>query len=100
MSKSALDPNGLPLEKRLMELIRERLDGGESELETLPNGHVCGHVVTRRFEGMDYAQRRAIIRAAIEAGKEAGELSNDDVSLISTLLTYTPDEWQLATQES
>lgn len=103
MSKSKkppvrLKPNG-KLEARLMKLLRRQLDAGGSDLETLPNGNVCGHVVSKRFEGCDYAERRSMIREVINESRRNGELSAADITKISTLLTYTPGEWQLATQD-
>lgn len=81
--------------EKLKAVVEEMLDG-EADLETLPNGHVCGHVISPHFRDKDYEDRRALIKQAIEEGRQAGRLDATDVQRISTLLTYTPEEWSVA----
>ncbi len=87
------------LEERLRGILIEGL-GGEADLETLPNGHVCGHVISPQFEGLDYENRRKKIRELLDAKQEAGDLSKEDRLNVSTLLTYTPAEWSVATTDT
>ncbi len=78
------------LEEKLRRIIADDLQG-RAELETLPNGHVCG-VVSPLFEGKDYYNRRVLIREALRKHKE---LSDEEQLRVSTLLTYTPSEWKV-----
>ena len=87
------------LETKLAEAVRTRLDG-EVDLETLPNGHVCGHIVSRQFQGLDYEQRRGKIRDALQSARTDGELTDQEMLQVSTLLTYTPEEWSVASTDS
>ncbi len=82
------------LEQKLNRIVKEDLQGS-AELETLPNGHVCGDVVSPFFEGKDYHDRRVIIREALRKHVDNGEISPDEQLQVSTLLTYTPAEWSV-----
>ncbi|MCC7293728.1 MAG: hypothetical protein IT449_16850 [Phycisphaerales bacterium] len=82
------------LQDRLAQIVRTRLKG-EADLETLPNEHVCGHVISPLFMDLDYQDRRRIIRKALDEAIEEGILVPSDQPLISTLLTYTPAEWSV-----
>lgn len=82
------------LQEKLTRIIEEDLRG-TAELETLSNGRVTGDVICRQFEGKDYADRRAIIRDAINGRIDCGYLTPDEAANVSTLLTYTPDEWDV-----
>ena len=75
-------------EQKLKELIEKHLEAGRAELETLPDGHVCGHVISPEFHGKSYEQRRNRLKEITEQ-----ELNREDLLKISTLLTYTPEEW-------
>ena len=75
-------------EQRLKELIEKHLEAGQAELETLPDSHVCGHVIPPEFRGKSYEQRRNRLKEITEQ-----ELDREDLLKISTLLTYTPEEW-------
>jgi hypothetical protein len=87
------------LRDRLARLIEDRLDDGKADLETLPNGHVSGHVVSSEFENQDYEQRRIRIREMLDDAVRRGDLDPDDPPRISTLLTYTPAEWTVASTD-
>jgi len=82
------------LHEKLMRIIAEDLRG-KAELETLPNGRVTGDVISPQFEGKDYADRRALIRDAITRRVDSGYLTPDEAVNVDTLLTYTPDEWDV-----
>lgn len=75
-------------EEKLKRLFEENLKDGQARLETMANGHVSGHVVSSEFRGMTYEKRRARLRQLTE-----GALSKAELIQISTLLTYTPEEW-------
>lgn len=81
-----------PLIKRL-ERVFQALPGGQAHLEELPNGSVSGHVLSSGFEGLDYEARRRLIRETLDTAKDKGYLKEDELLLVSTLLTYTPAEW-------
>jgi len=87
------------LEEKLRRIVKDDLEGS-AELETLPNGHVSGDVVSPLFEDKDYHDRRQLVREAIQKHVASGELSPDEQLQISTLLTYTPAEWDVATSDS
>ncbi len=78
------------LEKKLKTCIEQGLRGGHAELETLSNGHVSGLVVADEFEGLDYEQRRKLLRQLFNEKLSAAERKNIDV-----LLTYSPAEWNV-----
>ncbi|MEW6249721.1 MAG: hypothetical protein AB1716_03680 [Planctomycetota bacterium] len=80
------------LKVRLERVLRE-LPDGQTHLEELPNGHVCGHVISSAFEDRDYEDRRKMIRQKLDEALAANRLRYEDMTLISTLLTYTPEEW-------
>lgn len=83
------------IQQKLTVIVRNRLANGDADLETLPNGHVCGHVVSSEFDGRDYEDRRERIRAVIDECVKDGDLTQSEAAQISTLLTYTPDEWSV-----
>lgn len=76
--------------QKLTELFEGQLADGKADLETLANGHVCGHVVSSEFNAMTYEQRRARLKQITEQALRPEELLK-----ISTLLTYTPEEWSV-----
>lgn len=80
------------IEEKMRTVIERGLKGGKADLETLPNGHVTGHVISDEFVGLDYEARRNRIRDLLER-----ELGHDERIKVSTLLTYTPEEWSMAT---
>ena len=75
-------------EQKLKKLLETNLKEGQADLETLPNGHVCGHVISPEFDGKSYEERRARLKEITER-----ELNEQDLLKISALLTYTPEEW-------
>lgn len=81
------------LQEKLERIIHSGLVEARAELEVLPNGDVCGHVISTEFDGKMYEDRRKRLSRLWEKGVRDGELSSDDVAKISTLLTYTPAEW-------
>lgn len=83
------------IQEKLTEILRKQLANGNADLETLANGHVCGHVVSSEFVGRDYEDRRMRIREVIDECVTAGDLTRDEVVQISTLFAYTPDEWSV-----
>ena len=60
---------------------------------------IPAQVVSPEFDGQDYEARRGRIREVLDQAQQAGVLTREDLAQISTLLTYTPDEWS-ATLES
>lgn len=86
------------LAQRLKTLLEAALQDGFAELETLPNGHVSGDVVSAEFAGKDFESRRLRIRKVLESSNQAGDLTSEDLANVSTLLTYTPDEWSAVTE--
>ncbi len=88
------------LQDKLARLIEQRLKRGKADLETLPNGHVCGHVISSEFEDKDYERRRVRIREMLDEALTEGELEQADLLSVSTLLTYTPEEWSVATTDT
>lgn len=80
---------------RIARVIRDGIDGCETFLETEPSGRITGHVVATEFEGVTYEARRNKIRSVIDQAVAASELSADDAGKVSTLLTYTPEEWSV-----
>lgn len=91
-------PEGL--QDKLSKLIERRLENGMADLETLPNGHVSGHVISSEFEEKNYEQRRARIRQMLNEAVAGGELDRAEVLHVSTLLTYTPAEWAVASTDT
>lgn len=83
------------LQGKLNAILTSELDSGETDLETLPNGHVCGHVISREFHGKTYEQRRRRIKEIMETNLKPEELVS-----VSTLLTYTPEEWSYEPEKS
>jgi acid stress-induced BolA-like protein IbaG/YrbA len=78
---------------KVKEVLENGLEGCEAFLDTEPNGRVTGHVVAREFDDLSYEDRRKCIRAVIEEAVTSGRLTREDALSVSTLLTYTPDEW-------
>lgn len=87
----------MSLQERLASVIEMALREGRADLETLPNGHVCGHVISPEFLDKTFEERRQYLRTIIEA---SDKLDDSDREKISTLLTYTPDEWSYEPSES
>jgi len=81
-------------------VIESGLSAGRAELETLANGHVCGHVISSEFENLDYEARRDRLRLVIERAGAARKLLEAEILRISTLLTYTPEEWSVSLEEA
>lgn len=81
------------LEDRLRNALRAEPLNARGDLEALEDGKIFGHVVSDSFVDLDYEDRRKLIRVAIEKAVQSGSLTTDDVQNISTLLTYTPAEW-------
>jgi hypothetical protein len=89
-------PDARPLIDRLARALREHIDGATPRLEQLPNGHVCGALVAPAFDGQDFDARRRMYREAITHARQAGLLQAHDTPLISTILFYSPVEWENA----
>lgn len=81
------------LQEKLEAIFQKHLEDGNAELETLPNGHVCGHVITPEFDSKSYEERRARVRIILEKSVEEGNITDQERLNVSTLLTYTPDEY-------
>lgn len=79
------------VEEKLKTLIANRLRDGMADLEVLPNGRVVGHIISSEFEDLDYGDRRKRLWEIIDS-----ELSLEEKRKLSTLLTYTPEEWNVA----
>jgi len=88
------------LQGKLARLLKEGLKEGKADLETLPNGHVCGHVISSEFNRLDYQERRRRIRRVLDRAVSEGKLKASDLLRVSTLLTYTPAEWFVATADT
>ncbi len=85
-----------PLIDRLALALQEHIAGAAAKLEQLPNGHVCGALVAPAFEGQDFDVRRRLYRQALDQARRSGELQAEDMPLISTILFYSPVEWESA----
>ena len=83
------------LQQRIQKILTTKLKGCVTDLETLDNGDVCGHVVSSEFRRKSYQQRRNRIKKVLEE-----HLSANQMLKVSTLLTYTPEEWSAVTEES
>jgi acid stress-induced BolA-like protein IbaG/YrbA len=81
------------LAEQIKTVIETKLKDGYADLETLPNDHVCGHVVSSEFRAKSYEDRRKQIAEVLSQ-----HLDNDQMSYVSTLLAYTPEEWSYATE--
>ena len=79
------------------EKIKRVLEGGLREckaiLDAEVNGRVTGHVVAGEFDDLTYEIRRQRIRTVIDRAVVSGTLTKQDALSVSTLLTYTPEEW-------
>ena len=82
-------------QKKIENLIQQSIREARVELETLSNGHVCGHVISPEFDGVSHKDRRLRVREVLEEG-----LARDEMLNVSTLLTYTPAEWSWDLQQS
>lgn len=83
-----------PLQETLEEALKKVMsDATLEDVEILPNGHLCGHVISAEFSEMDHVERRAKLREAIDRLKE------EDRIRISTLLTFSPDEYNVELKE-
>lgn len=82
------------LQQKIELIVKENLAGGEVHLETLPNGHVCGDVISSAFEDKDYESRLAQLNKVLKDNLSSEELVN-----VSTLLTYTPVEWNVKLED-
>jgi acid stress-induced BolA-like protein IbaG/YrbA len=82
------------LSTKTKRVIESGLQQCEAFLDT-ELGRVTGHVVAGEFDQLDYDARRKKIRAVIDQAVASGELTQTDALSVSTLLTYTPDEWKV-----
>ena len=87
------------LQQKLNDVLTQGLDCDLADLETLSNGHVCGHVVSKEFDGLDFECRRKRIRDLIDQAVQDNRLTRQEALQISTLLTYTPIEWSGASMD-
>ena len=83
------------LQKKLESVLENGLKDGKTELETLSNAHVCGHVISSEFVDQSYEDRRKRIREIMEE-----HLENEELLKVSTLLMYTPEEWAFESTQS
>ena len=83
------------LEEKLSQALTRRLRDGQVDLERLPNGRVVGHVVSSEFDGLSYDDRRKRLWQIIDE-----ELTAEEARQVSTLLTYTPEEWNIPLQDT
>lgn len=81
--------------RKVKGLLEASIGQCEAFLDAESNGHVTGHVVAGEFDGLSYEERRKRIRAVIDEAVASGKLSEDDALKVSTLLTYTPNEWSV-----
>jgi hypothetical protein len=79
------------LQEKLTRLIQQHLPESACDLETLPGGRVSGHVVSSRFEGQSFEDRRQVWRCFVEA-----HLESDEQARVSTVFFYTPAEYSFA----
>src|SRR6059036_1246242 len=76
------------LEDKVADIIRRKLRKADADLEVLPDGEVCGHVIAGEFKGRTYQARWHRLRDILQ-----GELRPSEAIRMGTLLTYTPEEW-------
>ncbi len=79
-----------PLVEKLNKVVTTELDGETSGLEVFPGGRIAGHVISPRFDGLEFEDRRALLRQVLESN-----FSRDELPRLSLLLTYSPQEWHL-----
>lgn len=83
------------IQTKISDAFSRGLRDGRADLETPPNGHVCGHVISLEFEGLSHQDRYQRIN------KVLGEsLTGEELALVGTLLTYTPEEWSFAPEHN
>ncbi|MBI4582360.1 MAG: hypothetical protein HY718_21880 [Planctomycetes bacterium] len=88
------------LQERLKSLLEAVLQDGQADLETLPNDHVCGHVISSEFDGLDYAARRQRIHSVLKEAEASNKMTAEDLLHVGTLLTYTPAEWAVVASDT
>jgi len=89
----------MSLQTKLDSLLTGALKNARTDLETLSNGHVSGHVISSEFDGLDYEERSQRIDEIVDQAVENNRLSREEALSISTLLTYTPAEWSVAVED-
>jgi len=87
------------LQAKLDSLLTGALKSASTDLETLSNGHVSGHVISGEFDGLDYEERSQRIGQIVDQAVKDNRLSHEEAMSISTLLTYTPAEWSVAVDD-
>ena len=83
------------LKERIEKLIAASLREGRADLETLPNGRIVGHIIARDFEDRSFEDRRRMLWGVLNSHLTAHEKMQ-----VSTLLTYTPEEWDIPLRET
>ena len=83
------------LQKKIERILISSLKGCQTDLETLPNGHVCSDVISPEFDGMSYENRYRRLRRILDEN-----LPEEERGDIGTLLTYTPQEWSYVPEKS
>jgi len=69
------------------------LEECEAFLDAEVTGGVTGQVVAKRFDDLTYEDRRKRVRVVFDQAVKSGTLTKEGALNVSTLLTYTPDEW-------
>lgn len=75
------------LHKKIIDVLRPRLDDLQDALEDLPGGRVSGVVVSSSFESMDYQSRQEKLNAILRR-----ELTPAELSAVGAIAALTPAE--------
>ncbi|HWL92188.1 MAG TPA: hypothetical protein VNT79_01520, partial [Phycisphaerae bacterium] len=83
------------IERKIGAILDSGLQEGQTDLETLPDGKVCGHVISSEFDGLSYQDRYKRVNELLDKS-----LSPKERLRVGTLLTYTPAEWAFEPEEA
>lgn len=76
--------------RKLDRVVRKHLEGETSGLEVLSDGRVAGHVISPKFDDVDYEERRSLLNRVLQQNLTVKERHK-----VGLLLTYTPMEWHI-----
>lgn len=87
-SRSRTATKSDPLALQLRDVLSKRLISAQVLLEVLPNNLIVGHIISPQFDDMDSAERFDFVQNVLRKN-----IRKEQRTRISTLLTYTPEEW-------
>jgi acid stress-induced BolA-like protein IbaG/YrbA len=81
--------------KKLEEILTSRLQLADPDFRLEKAGdRLVGNVISETFKGKRDRERQKLVWDALES-----EFGEDSVRLVGLLLAYTPDEWNLGSDE-